>query len=95
MFLSNLAIKLLKNTSIIKHVIEQENNKHLTYSLIYSLEPIKLEILKTYIKIHLKTGLIQCFKSPESAFILLNKKPNSSFYWYVNNSGLNNLIIKN
>ena len=57
-FLFNLAIELPKNTGIKKHAIELQDNKQPPYGPIYSLGPVELETLKTYIKIHLKTGFI-------------------------------------
>lgn len=57
-FLFNLAIVLPENTSINKHIIELKKGKQLPYRLIYNLSLVELENLKTYIKIHLKTGFI-------------------------------------
>ena len=56
---------------------------------------MELKTLKTYIDTHLKTGFIQPSKSPASAPILFDKKPDSSFWLCVNYQGLNNLTIKN
>ena len=56
-----------------------EDGKQLFYRLIYSLGLVELEILKTYIKVYLKTGFIQSFKSPIGASILFDKKPDGSF----------------
>ena len=56
---------------------------------------MELEILKTYIKTHLKTGFIRPFKSPASTPILFNKKLDGSFCLCVNYRDLNNLTIKN
>ena len=56
---------------------------------------MEVEILKTYIETHLKTGFIWPFKSSVSAFILFDKKPDSSFWLYINYRDLNNLTIKN
>ena len=84
LFLFNLAIELPKNTGIKKHAIKLQDDNQLLYGLIYSLRPLKLEILKTYIETHLKTGFIRPFKSHAGAFILFDKKPISSFQFYVN-----------
>ena len=46
--------------------------------LIYSLSPLELEILKAYIENNLTNNFIKPSKSPAGAFILFNKKPNSS-----------------
>ena len=39
-------------------VINLEHGKQLTYGSIYSLGPMEIELLKTYIEIYLKTGFI-------------------------------------
>ena len=83
-FLFDLAMKLPKNTGINKYAIELKNGKQPTYRSFYSLRPVELEILKTYIKTHLKTGFIQPFKSLACAFILFNKKAESSLCLCVN-----------
>ena len=74
-FSSNLAIELPENTSINKHAIKLEDSKQPSYGLIYSLGPVKLETLKTYIGTHLKTGFIWPSKSPAGVSILFYKKP--------------------
>ncbi len=56
---------------------------------------MELETLKTYIKTHLKTRFSQLSKSPKSAPILFDKKPDSSLRLSVDYQGLNNLTIKN
>ncbi len=56
---------------------------------------MELEILKTYIETHLKTGFIQPSKSLAGTPILFDKKPNGSFHLCVNHWDLNNLTIKN
>lgn len=61
------------------YAIEQEDSKQLAHRSIYSLNPIKLETLKTYIKTHLKTGFIRPLKSPIGAPILFDKKLDSNF----------------
>ena len=52
------AAELLKNTRINKHTIELEEGKQLFFGPIYSLEPIELKILKTYIETNLANGFI-------------------------------------
>ena len=94
-FSFDLTIELRENTGINGHAIKLEEDKQPFYEPIYSLEPVKLKTLKTYIKTHLKTGFIWPFKFPAGASILFNKKPNGSFWLYVNYRGLNNLLIKN
>lgn len=78
-----------------KYAIKLINGKQPSYRLIYALNLVELEILKTYIEIHLKTRLIQASKPFTRASIFFNKKCNGSFHLYVDYQGLNNLIIKN
>ena len=94
-FSFDLAIELSENIGINKHAIKLEKDNQSPYGPIYSLRPVELETLKTYIEIHLKTGFIWSFKSLVGAFILFDKKPDGSLYLYVDYWGLNNLIIKN
>ena len=88
-------MELPKNIGINKHAIELQDGKQPLYGPIYSLGPVELETLKTYIEIHLKTGLIQPSKFLVVAPIWLDKKPNNSLWLCVNYSSLNNLTIKN
>ena len=90
-----LTIKLPENTNMNKHTIELVEDKQPSYGPIYSLGPVKLETLKTYIQTYLKTGLIRLFKSPAGTPILFEKKPDGSFCLYVDCQGLKNLTIKN
>ena len=78
-----------------EHVIKLEEGKQLPYGGMYSLEPVELEIFKTYIKTNLANGFIWTSKSLAGAPILFVCKPNDSFCLYVNYQGLNNLVIKN
>ena len=86
---------LPERTGINEHTFELENSKQPPYGPIYSLSPLELEILKTYIEINLANGFIQPFKSPAEAPILFVCKPNRSFRLWVDYRGLNNLTIKN
>ena len=72
-------MELPENTGINEPAIKLEEGKQPPYRPIYSLKPVELETLKTYIKTHLKTGFIQSSKSPAGAFILFNKKPDGNF----------------
>ncbi len=94
-FSSDLAMELSENTGLNEHAIELVEGKPPPYGPIYALSLVELETLKIYIKTHLKTGFIQPFKSPASAPIFFNKKPNGSLRLYVDYRGLNNLTIKN
>ena len=57
-FLAEEVLMLPERTMLNKHTIELEDGKQPSYAPIYSLAPIELETLKTYIKTHLKTGFI-------------------------------------
>ena len=94
-FSFDLAMELLENTGINKHAIELQNGEQPPYRPIYSLVPVELETLKTYIETHLKTGFIWPSKFPAGAPILFDKKPDGSLRLCLNYRGLNNLTIKN
>ena len=78
----NLA-KLLENTEINEHAIKLEKGKQLSFGSIYSLKPIELETLKTYIKTNLANIFIWPSKSPVRAPILFDKKSDGSFHFCV------------
>ena len=86
---------LPERTDLNRHAIKLEYDKQPLYGPFYSLGPVKLETLKTHIKIHLKTGFIQPSKSLAGAPILFNKKFDNSFRLCVNYWDLNNLTVKN
>lgn len=67
-------MELPEHTNISKYVIKLEEEKQLLYGLIYSLDAVELEILKTYIETHLKIRFTQSFKSPINASIFFDKK---------------------
>lgn len=90
-----LAIELLVNTGINEHAIEPRKSKKPPYGPIYTLSPVELKTLKTYIKTYLKTGFIQPSKSLVGTLILFDKKPDNSLCLYVDYQDLNNLTIKN
>ena len=94
-FLMEYIAKLLKNTGINKHTIELEKDKQPPFGLIYSLEPVELETLKTYIKINLANSFIWPSTSPAGAFILFDRKLDRNLRLCVDYWGLNNLTIKN
>ena len=50
--------KLLENTGINEHAIKLEEGKQPSFGQIYSLGPVELEILKTYIKTNLANSFI-------------------------------------
>ena len=94
-FSFDLAIEFPDNTGINEHTIKLKKDKQLPYRPIYSLRPLELETLKTYIETHLKTGFIQSSKSLAGALILFDNKPGGSFWLCVNYQDFNNLTIKN
>ena len=76
--------ELSENTGMNEHAITQEKGKQPPFGLIYSLSPVELETLKTYIETNLANGFIHSFKSPTGAPILFDRKPDGSFYLCVN-----------
>ena len=94
-FLEKKALVLPEQTDFNEHAIELESGKQPPYAPIYSLGPVELETLKTYIETYLKTGFIWPSKSPTGALILFDKKPDGSLQLCVDYRGLNNLTIKN
>ena len=78
-----------------EHVIKLKESKQPLFELIYSLEPVELETLKTYIETNLVNSFIWPSKSPARAPILFDRKPDRSFHLCVDYWSLNNLTIKN
>ena len=70
---------LLEHTEINTLAIDLEEGKQPPYGLIYSLRPVELETLKTYIKTNLANGFIYPLKSPASASICLTRSPMEAF----------------
>ena len=94
-FSCDLAMELPENTGINQYAIELVEGKQPPYGPIYSLSPVELETLMTYIETYLKTGFIRPSKSPAGTPILFDKKPDGSLRLCVDYRGLNNLTIKN
>ena len=94
-FSEEKVLVLPEHTKFNEHAINLEDGKQPPYGPIYSLGPVELETLKTYIKTHLKTRFIQPSKSPIGAPIFFDKKPKGSFRLCIDYWGLNNLMIKN
>ena len=88
-------MELPENTGINEHAIKLEEGKQAPFGPIYSLGPVELKTLKTYIKTNLANGFIQPYKSPAGTPILFDQKPDRSLRLYVDDWGLNNIIIKN
>ena len=86
---------LPERTGINEHAIELQDGKQPPYGPIYSLGPVELKTLKTYIKTNLANGFIQPLKFLDGTPILFVYKPNGSLRLCVNYRGLNNLTIKN
>ena len=79
-FSAENAAELPENTGMNEHAIELEGGKQPPFGLIYSLGPVELETLKTYIKTNLANGFIRPFKSPAGAPILFDRKPDGSLH---------------
>ena len=94
-FSEEKVLLLPERTELNEYAINLEDGKQPPYGPIYSLGPVELETLETYIKTHLKTGFIRLSKSPVGAPILFNKKLDGSLHLCVDYWGLNNLTIKN
>ena len=88
-------MELPEHIGINDHSIDLLDNKQPPYGLIYSLGPVELETLKTYIEANLSSSFIRSSKSPAGAPILFVQKKDGSLRLCINYRGLNNLIIKN
>ena len=94
-FFPKLAVELPKHMKINDYAIKLVDDWQPPYGPIYSLGPMKLEILKAYIKNNLANNFFRPFKSPTKALIFFDKKPHGSLRLYVDYQSLNNLTIKN
>ena len=94
-FSTKNTVELLENIGINEHAIKLEEDKQPSFRSFYSLGPVKLETLKTYIKTNWTNGFILLSKSLARAPISFDKKPDGSLYLYVDYQGLNNITIKN
>ena len=65
-------------TELNQHAIELQEGQQPPYGPIYSLGPVELETLKTYIETNLANGFIRPSKSPTGAPILFVGKPDGS-----------------
>ena len=77
-FSSDSAAELLKQTKINDYPINLLDNKQSFYGPIYSLGPVELEMLKTYIEANLVSSFIRLFKSFANALILFVQKKDNS-----------------
>ena len=82
-FLAENVTELPENARINEHAIELEKGKQPLFRPIYSLGPVELETLKTYIKTNLANGFIRLSKSPTRAPILFDQKPDGSLRFCV------------
>ena len=94
-FLKKSAEVLPECTGVNEHTIELEDSKQPPYGPIYSLGPVELETLKTYIKTNLANGFIWPSKYPAGALLLFIHKPDNSFRLCVDYRGLNIMTLKN
>ena len=81
---SDSAAELPEYSGINDHPIDLLDDKQLLYGPIYSLGPVELETLKTYIKANLVRGFIRPFKSLAGTPILFVQKKNGSLRLCVN-----------
>ena len=95
MFFLTFASNLSKHTQINNYIIKLVNNQQTSYTSIYSLMSVELEILKTYIEINLVNGLIKLSKSPANFPIFFKKKSDKLLWLCVNYRNFNNFTIKN
>ena len=83
--------KLPEYTKMNNHAIELEKGNQPPFRPIYSVGPVELDILKTYIKINLADSFIWPSKSPTEAPILFDKKPDGSLRFCIDYWGLKNI----
>ena len=74
------AAELPEHTGINDHPINLLDDKQPSYGPIYSLGPVELEILKTYIEANLASSFIRPSKFPASVPIPFVQKKNGSLY---------------
>ena len=94
-FSPDLASELFKHNGINNYAIELVDSQQPPYEPIYSLRPVELETLKTYIETNLVNWFIKLSKSPVGAPILFDRKSDGFFRLCVDYQSLNNLTIKN
>lgn len=94
-FSAKPATEFLKHTDINDYSMKLIDARQSSHGSIYSLGPVELEILKTYIENNLGNSFIRPSKSAPGAPIVFNLKLNSSFKLYIDYKRLNNLTIKN
>lgn len=75
-FSLKLTVKLPDHMGINNHALKLVNDWQPSYSPIYSLDLIELEILKAYIENNLNNSFIKPFKFLARALIFFDQKPN-------------------
>ena len=93
-FLKKSAEILPECKGINEYTIKLQKDKQPLYGPIYSLGPVELETLKTYIMTYLANSFIRPSKSLAQTLTLFVQKPDGSLRLCVNYQGLNNLTIK-
>ena len=83
-FLEKKALILLEITDLNQYAIKLQKDSQLSYRLIYSLDPIELKTLKTYIEINLDNSFIWPLKSLTGALIFFIRKLNNNFRLCIN-----------
>lgn len=83
-FSSILAMELLDHTKINNYTMNLIDSKQPFYEIIYSLEPMKLVTLKTYIKINLTNNFIKSSKFLTIAPIFIILKSDNRLCLYIN-----------
>ena len=94
-FSAENAAELPENTGMNEHAIKLEEGKQPPFGPIYSLGPVELETLKTYIETNLANSFIQPSKFLAGTPIFFDRKPDRSLCFCVDYWGLNNITIKN
>ena len=84
-FSAENVVELPKNTGMNEHAIELEEGKQPPFGLIYSLGPVELETLKTYIEITWPTASSgHSSPPPELLFSLIGSQMEASaFAWII------------
>ena len=77
-FSEKKALVLPELTKLNQHVIELHKGHQPLHGPIYSLDLVKLETLKTYIKTNLANSFIRPLKSPAGTSIVFVQKPDGS-----------------
>ena len=93
-FLVENAVKFPENIVMNEYIIKLEEDKPPPFGAIYSLGPVELEMLKTYIKTNLANSFIRLFKSPAGALIFFDRKPDRNLCLCIDYRDLNNIPSK-